>query len=295
VKTSLDCIPCFTRQALDAARMVSDSPAVHEEIVRRVMSMAARMDFSQPPPVVGQKIHRIIRVLTGVDDPYRQVKDRFNRFALELYPGMKRRIACSADRFETAVRLAIAGNVIDLGLKSEVSEAEVERAIEEALAAPLPTESIVGLRESIAQADDILYIADNAGEIVFDRLLIEELLPKRVTVAVRGHAVLNDATRADAEAAGLLDMVEVIDTDSDAPGTVLTDCSDEFLERFARADLVLAKGQGNYETLSDADAEVFFLLKAKCEVIAEDIGCEPGSVVVRRNRGRERAASNVTE
>jgi len=295
VKTSLDCIPCFTRQALDAARMVSDSPAVHEEIVRRVMSMAARMDFSQPPPVVGQKIHRIIRVLTGVDDPYRQVKDRFNRFALELYPGMKRRIACSADRFETAVRLAIAGNVIDLGLKSKVSEAEVERAIEEALAAPLPTESIVGLRESIAQADDILYIADNAGEIVFDRLLIEELLPKRVTVAVRGHAVLNDATRADAEAAGLLDMVEVIDTDSDAPGTVLTDCSDEFLERFARADLVLAKGQGNYETLSDADAEVFFLLKAKCEVIAEDIGCEPGSVVVRRNRGRERAASNVTE
>lgn len=295
MKTSLDCIPCFTRQALDAARMVSDSPAVHEEIVRRVMSMAARMDFSQPPPVVGQKIHRIIRVLTGVDDPYRQVKDRFNRFALELYPGMKRRIACSADRFETAVRLAIAGNVIDLGLKSEVSEAEVERAIEEALAAPLPTESIVGLRESIAQADDILYIADNAGEIVFDRLLIEELLPKRVTVAVRGHAVLNDATRADAEAAGLLDMVEVIDTDSDAPGTVLTDCSDEFLERFARADLVLAKGQGNYETLSDADAEVFFLLKAKCEVIAEDIGCEPGSVVVRRNRGRERAASNVTE
>ena len=295
MKTSLDCIPCFTRQALDAARMVSDSPAVHEEIVRRVMSMAARMDFSQPPPVVGQKIHRIIRVLTGVDDPYRQVKDRFNRFALELYPAMKRRIACSADRFETAVRLAIAGNVIDLGLKSEVSEAEVERAIEEALAAPLPTESIVGLRESIAQADDILYIADNAGEIVFDRLLIEELLPKRVTVAVRGHAVLNDATRADAEAAGLLDMVEVIDTDSDAPGTVLTDCSDEFLERFARADLVLAKGQGNYETLSDADAEVFFLLKAKCEVIAEDIGCEPGSVVVRRNRGRERAASNVTE
>ena len=295
MKTSLDCIPCFTRQALDAARMVSDSPAVHEEIVRRVMSMAARMDFSQPPPVVGQKIHRIIRVLTGVDDPYRQVKDRFNRFALELYPGMKRRIACSADRFETAVRLAIAGNVIDLGLKSEVSEAEVERAIEEALAAPLPTESIVGLRESIAQADDILYIADNAGEIVFDRLLIEELLPKRVTVAVRGHAVLNDATRADAEAAGLLDMVEVIDTDSDAPGTVLTDCSDEFLERFAHADLVLAKGQGNYETLSDADAEVFFLLKAKCEVIAEDIGCEPGSVVVRRNRGRERAASNVTE
>jgi len=287
MKTALDCIPCFTRQALDAARMVSTEASVHEDVARRVLALAAEMDFAQPPPVVGRDIHRIIRAVTGVVDPYRDIKERFTRFALSLYPSLAERVANSDDRLETAVRLAIAGNVIDLGVESDITEEAIERGVEEMLSGRIAGAALEAFRERVAEASDILYIADNAGEIVFDRLLIEELQPTPVTVVVRGHPVINDATRADAEAAGLDGRVEIIDNGSDAPGTVLTDISPECRRRFDRADLVIAKGQGNYETLSEVDREVFFLLKAKCPVIADDIGCETGSIVVAK-RGAER-------
>ena len=150
------------------------------------------------------------------------------------------------------------------------------------------SESLTGdiqeLADAADRARDILYLADNAGEIVFDRLLIEQLPPGRVTVAVKGGPVLNDATRSDAAVAGLNELAEVIDNGSDAPGTLLGDCSHSFRERFDRADLVIAKGQGNYETLSDARKDVFFLLKAKCPVIAHHLGCDVGRTVVQRSR-----------
>ena len=285
MKTSVACIPCFMRQTLDAARLASDDPTLHEAVLRDVLAMAAELDLSQPPPATGQQIHRIIRSRTGITDPYKALKDRFNRFALGWYPALKQRVSDAHDPFETAVRLAIAGNIIDFGLTGELTEADVEQAVEETLSASIDAVTLGALREAVASAGTILYIADNAGEIVFDRLLIETIPPEKVTVAVRGHAVINDATRADADAVGLTTRVTVIDSGSDAPGTLLTDVSDVFRACFDRADVVIAKGQGNYETLSDAPREVFFLLRAKCAVIADDIGCETGAVVVTRTDG----------
>jgi uncharacterized protein with ATP-grasp and redox domains len=107
---------------------------------------------------------------------------------------------------------------------------------------------------------------------------------EKVTVAVRGRPVINDATRADAEAAGLTERVEVIDNGTDIPGTILPECSDFFRSRFESADLVISKGQGNYETLSDVEKDIFFLLKAKCPVVAMDLGAELDSVVLRRSK-----------
>ena len=138
-------------------------------------------------------------------------------------------------------------------------------------------------RDSIGNAGSILYLADNAGEIVFDRVLIEQLSAPRVTLVVRGAPVINDATMIDACAAGLHEIVNVIDNGSDAPGTILEDCSEDFRRRFTEADVVLAKGQGNFETLSDAPREVFFLFKAKCSVIAERAGWSVGSLVLMRS------------
>jgi uncharacterized protein with ATP-grasp and redox domains len=137
-------------------------------------------------------------------------------------------------------------------------------------------------------ATSILYLADNAGEIVFDRVLIETLGPQRVTVVVKGTPVLNDALAADAEAAGLVDFVEVIDNGSDAPGTLLEDCSEATRSRFQSAGMVIAKGQGNYETVSGATRPVWFALMAKCGVIARHIGCDPGSLVLQRKPGPAR-------
>ena len=249
--------------------------------MRTVMRAIRDMDMRQSPPVMGQRIHRIIREMTGNRDPYREVKDRFNRLALELYPALKARVNSSARPMEAAVRLAIAGNIIDSGANSELDEDHVQAAVESAFTEPL-VGSLEELTDAVSTAERILYLADNAGEIVFDRLFIEQLPLEKVTVAVRGAPVINDATLEDAEKAGLPDLVEVIENGSDAPGTILDDCSKEFRERFGDADVVIAKGQGNYETLSDVEKDIFFLLKVKCPVIAQDIGHNVGAVVLQR-------------
>ncbi len=282
MRTFFDCIPCFVRQALDAARLVTDDEAVHEQVLREVLRAAAEMDLRQSPPAMGQRIQRMIRRLTGVNDPYRDIKDHFTRVALAMYPGLKAKVDASPAPLETAVRLAIAGNVIDFGVDGEMDEAKVRDGVAHALAAPLEAD-LDGFGSAVARAEEVLYLGDNAGELVFDRLLLERLPTEKVAVAVKGAPVINDATRADAEAAGLTGLVEVIDNGSDAPGTILGDCSEAFRRRFDRADLIVAKGQGNYETLSDVPREIFFILKAKCPVIAQDLGCEVNSLVARRS------------
>jgi len=298
MRTFFDCIPCFVRQALDSVRMVTDDEAVHERLLREVLRAASQMDLRRSPPEMGQYIHRLIRELTGRDDPYREIKDRFNRAALEIYPRLKVRVEHSSDPLETAVRLAIAGNVIDLGVNSHLEERDVREAIDHALNASFDGD-VEAFAEAVLRAKDILYLADNAGEIVFDRLLIERLPLEKVTVAVKGFPVINDATMRDAEVAGLTGLVEVVDNGSDAPGTILEDCSEGFRRRFDRAGLILAKGQGNYETLSTAEKDIFFILKAKCPVIARDLGCPVGSPVLGRSscveaaRGRSESHAGI--
>jgi uncharacterized protein with ATP-grasp and redox domains len=269
MNTSLDCIPCFVRQALDSARFASGDPAVHEDALRHALRAAAEMDLSQSPPAIGQQIHRRLRESSGVADPYRDAKDRFNRMALSMLPALRERVESAADPLALAARFAIAGNVIDMGVNVGLTEEEARASFDRALSEPFVGD-VEAFRRAIDEARSILYLADNAGEIVFDRLLIERLPLDRVVVAVRGFPVINDATRIDARMAGLDELVEVIDNGSDAPGTILADCSPGFRRRFAEADLILAKGQGNFETLSDEPANLFFLFKAKCPVIAAD-------------------------
>lgn len=279
MRTSLDCIPCFVRQALEAARFVTDDPAVHERLVREMLRTTARMDFAQCPPSVAQNMHRILRLMTGVYDPYRRAKDRFNKMALDMLPGLSAKVRDAADPMAMAIRLAIAGNVIDLGVNGGLTEDQAQLSVRNAMNEPFDGD-VDAFRQAVDKARNILYLADNAGEIVLDRLLIEQLPAERVTLVVRGGPILNDATIADAEAAGLCDLVEVIDNGSDAPGTVLSDCGEVFLRRFAQADLTIAKGQGNFETLSDKPANIYFLFKAKCPVIGNQVGLPVGTHVL---------------
>jgi len=280
----LDCIPCFIRQALDAARLATDDMQIHEQVVRKVLRLAAELDMSQSPPAIGQQIHSLIRNLVSSDDPYRKIKRQFNNLALELYSELRQQIANSNDRLETAIRLAIAGNIIDLGVNSSVNESDLHKAISESLAADFDNLQMEPFRDAIGQAEEILYLADNAGEIVFDRLLIEQLPVEKITVVVKGSPVINDATMEDADVAGLARIVEVIDNGSDGPGTILETCSQSFRDRFEDADLIIAKGQGNYETLSEVDKNMFFILKVKCPVLAGDFGCEVGKMILRKSQ-----------
>ncbi len=283
MKTSLDCIPCFLRQALEAARMVSKDISLHERILREALRWVGELDLNRPAPMMGQLIHRRLRAMVGTDDPYRDAKNHQNRMAQRLFPELKARIDCAVDSLATALRLAIAGNVIDMGANANVTESCVFESIDRALADTFVGEEDA-FRKAAMEARSILYLADNAGEIVFDRLLIEQLSPSRVTVAVRGAPVINDATMEDARSIGLHEIVEVIDNGSDAPGTVLDDCSEEFRQRFYAADLILAKGQGNYESLSDDPRNVFFLFKVKCPIAANHAGMPLGAHVLARSR-----------
>ena len=280
MKTYLDCIPCMIRQALDSARLATEDETVHERILRETLVAASDLDLRQPPPAMAQRVHRRIRELTGNHDLYREAKASQNRLALEFYERFCHGDACADNQLESAVRLAIAGNVIDLGVKSELDECQIHKALETCLTEPLDGD-ISAFADAIARATRILYLTDNAGEIVLDRLLIERLPREKVTVAVRGAPVINDATRRDAEMAGISELVTVIDNGSDAPGTILEDCSAVFRHHFAQADLVIAKGQGNYETLKETPAPVYFLLRVKCSVLARDLGCPLGRMVLR--------------
>lgn len=280
----LDCIPCFVRQALHSARLVTSEEHIHEKVVREVLRLAIDLDVSQSPPAIGQQIHRLIRKLVKDNDPYCKIKNRFNELALNLYPKLKTCVRTSEDPLATAARLAIAGNIIDFGVNSTLEESHVKETISDSLSGYLDPEQIQGLKDAAMAAEKILYLADNAGEIVFDRLLIEQLPAEKIAVVVKGKPVINDATMEDAEFAGLTEIVEVIDNGSDAPGTILQDCSQTFRDRFEDADLVIAKGQGNYETLSDVDKDIFFILKVKCFVIARDIGCEVGEMILQQSK-----------
>jgi hypothetical protein len=165
-----------------------------------------------------------------------------------------------------------------------LEESHVKETISDSLSGYLYPEQIQGFKDAINAAEKILYLADNAGEIVFDRLLIEQLPIEKVTVVVKGFPVINDATMEDAMLAGLPRIVEVIDNGSDAPGTILESCSQQFRDCFNNSDLIIAKGQGNYETISDVDKNIFFILKAKCPVIARDIGCKVGEMVFQKTK-----------
>lgn len=283
MRTYFDCIPCFVRQALDAARLATNDERIHEKVVREVLRLAAELDMSKSPPAMGQQIHRLIRKLVGQDDPYHGIKRRFNNLALKLYPELRKQIISSNNRLETAIRLAIAGNIIDFGVNGSVSESDLNKAISESLIADFDSLQLQSFQDAIEQAEEILYLADNAGEIVFDRLLIEQLPYDKVTMVIKGKPVINDATMEDARVAGLMQIIEVIDNGSDAPGIIIENCSQEFCHRFTNVDLIIAKGQGSYETLSDINKNIFFVLKAKCPVIARHLDRKVGEMILRRS------------
>ncbi|MBI9019887.1 MAG: DUF89 family protein [Verrucomicrobia bacterium] len=283
MNTTLHCIPCFVRQTLDASRKVANDPAVHEQIMREVLRWMSDMDMSLSPPALAQRIHRRLRELTGVADPYREEKDLHNQMALKLLPELRAQVAASNDPLMTAAHLAIAGNIIDLGPKSGLDENEIHDALRHASEKPLEGD-LIAFRAEVAQAKTILYLADNCGEIVFDTLLIEQLGPERVTLAVRGMPIINDATLEDAVTAGLDKMVPMIGNGSDAPGTILDDCNEEFRQAFESADLIISKGQGNFETLSPCGKNIFYLLKVKCPVVSESVCLPVGTHVLCHGR-----------
>ena len=278
MKTYLECLPCFLRQAVEAAKMATEDPLKQWEVVDAVLHLLRAVSASDRPPQISARVNRTVRRVSGCDDPYCQVKKDGNEAAMGLYPRANELVAASDDPLQTAAKLAIIGNIMDsgVGLRFDL-EVEIERASERRLAAA----DFDRFREETARASTVLYLADNAGEIVFDRLLIEQMNHKKMFVAVKAEPMLNDALLADAEFAGIDRVATVLTPGLGWPGSGLGNCSADFLEAFTRADVIIAKGQGNYEWLSEVKANIFFLLMAKCPVVARDLRVEVGELVVK--------------
>ena len=284
MKTYLECVPCFLQMALKNVRQFTNDENKQEQLMREVLVEMSNMDLSLSPPEIGHRIFGLINNICGDSDPYLEDKRRFNKFALELLPDLRKKVKESNNPFEMAVRLSIAGNIIDLAANADINENDVIHTIDDCITAKLYSdEDLLSLEADVKNSDRVMILGDNAGEIVFDQLLIEQIPDGRVIYVVKGSPVVNDATIADAEETGLTKLANVIDNGSSAPGTILDDCSEGFVEKFNKADLVISKGQANYETLSDVNKNIFFVLKVKCPIIADDLGYEVGNCIIKKN------------
>ena len=268
------------RQAMEATRMATEDEAIHEKTMKEVLTGLHESAFNLTPPEIANMIHRTVRRTTGVDDPYGGVKKECNDLVLGIYPRLKTMLDESDDRLLTAVKLTIAGNIIDYGVSAEFN---VEETIDKVFKSDFAINDYNIFQEKLDNAKRILYLGDNAGEIVFDRLLLEELDDKKIVFVVKGGPIINDATVEDARYAGL-DAVSELDIVSNGdPGTGPDRSSREFISRIKNSDLVISKGQGNYEALSDV-GNIFFLFMVKCPVIARDVGVGVGSIVLKYNQ-----------
>jgi len=289
MRTYLDCIPCFFRQALDAARMAGVNEAGQKRILDELSKLIKKIPLTASPPEIGRSVYKLVAKVSGKSDPFKKIKRTSNRSALKLYPRLRKTVNSSRDRLLTAIELAIAGNVIDYGVKSSLDiNREMKKIYEEDLEFIKRESRAVfdyrQFRNTLKRTDAILYLADNAGEVVFDRILIEELVReegKRVVYVVKGAPVINDALTEDAFACGIGDYAQIVSSGSDAPGTVLRFCSREFLALYESSKMIISKGQGNFEALSEENRPIFFLFKVKCPVVAGDIGANLGDVVLQ--------------
>jgi uncharacterized protein with ATP-grasp and redox domains len=280
VKTHLDCIPCFLRQALEAARITGADEKMQKKIVDEVCKIIPNFSFDASPPEMGVKIHRIIKELTSNKDPYKDIKKHSQKLALSMYPFLKQQVEEANDSLAFALKVATIGNVIDLAVNDL---GKIEKALEELSTHKFAVFEYDKFKKTLHEAKTILYLGDNAGETVFDKILIEEL-PKdrKIYYGVRGFPAINDALEEDAREAGIGKYAEIISNGSDAPGTFLDDCSKEFKDIFFNADLIISKGQGNFETLyGETKHPIFFLFKIKCPPVAKELNCRVEDLILK--------------
>jgi len=279
--TRLDCLPCFLRQALNGARLTASRD---EDKQRRILSVVAQriseMDTNRPPPSLAGDMYGEITRISGSKDPFHAYKQKSNREAMSLLPDLRTGMNKEKDRLFFALRVSIIGNYMDAGVAREFDWRTALHEEEDSRWAELHYERF---KARLTQPLKVLILGDNCGEIALDTLLAEELtrMGHEVTYAVRGQPILNDATLEDARQVGMNDICRVIASGSDCPGTVLSRCTENFLGEMECADMIISKGQGNFEALCEEKSGIYFAFKVKCEVVADLVHRPIGSSIFR--------------
>ena len=281
-----ECIPCVTRQLVSLSEKLTDDYDKQKKIIEHGLKVISNNAFEKTAPELTGLFYAFAKEVTGIEDPFKEEKEVFNNVALKLIEEyeLKDKILKSSSPIQTAIRLSVAGNIIDFSLGEEIKEDHVRDSIYLSMSSDLFGDQVDHLINEINKHQDIMIIGDNAGEIIFDQLLTDTLKDKNITYVVKGGPIVNDVTIEDAIAIGLDKTVRIIDTGSSYQGVIMEHASESLKAALKSAPLVISKGQANYECLSDYDHNnLFFLLRGKCQVIADVIGCQKGDFICIKN------------
>jgi uncharacterized protein with ATP-grasp and redox domains len=287
MKIQLECIPCLIRQTIETARISGLDEASQKSLVLHTLQFLQNSDTEKTPPELGKDLYGMISRITGITDPYKEIKSQINKKLLAFYADLKRMVYLNDDPVLMAAKLSAAGNAFDFG--TPLNKHHIQEVVEDARKLNFVINDYEMFLKDLAKAKTVLYLADNAGEIVLDKLFIEVIKRfyperrKRIVVVVRGAPIINDATKEDATMIALDQIAEVIGNADQTPGTVLKNVSDEMRELYQQADLIIAKGQGNYETLHLEKKKIYFLFMIKCPVLANMLKAKEGSLIIKKS------------
>lgn len=275
MKISYECGPCFLRQAREAMDLSTDDETLKMEIMEEIFQfLSQNFKLGANSNSTGSAMHELIRQKTGCRDPYYKEKIEGNEIALKYLPEVKK-ILEDDDSLENYVKIAIIGNILDFG--AFTLDDDIESVIKSSLKKDLVVKDIEEFEKSLKSHDKVLYLVDNTGEIVFDKLLLSKIrgYGLDITIAVKSEPVLNDACMPEALDAGLDEFGEIVEIGCATVGYVDSEISDEFREIYNDHEFIISKGMGNYEGLTEidlSDKDIYFLLCAKCNTISRDIG-----------------------
>lgn len=275
VRLKPECISCLLKSRLDFA--AEDTPVEKKiEYMQKVLRAISELELHESAPVVVRTINQIQKEMFGVSEDFTDVKVYFNNLMMSKVPELQKNLNESDDALELAIQYAITGNYIDFGAMNHVDEAILQKYMDDAKNIVVNADEYAMLQNDIEKAKSIVYLTDNCGEVVLDKLLMEEIgkrNPKaKITAVVRGADVLNDATLVDAEQVKLYEVAEVIGNGSDIAGTFIDSISDETKQLLDNADVILAKGQANFETMQECGLNVYYIFMCKCEMFAKRFG-----------------------
>ncbi len=280
MKTQLDCFPCYMRQALQAARLATTNHTDHWRVMRAMSAFISEIDPSINCMVVAEAAHQVIRDALRDPDPYLAVKEQYSALCEQLEPEIASVVASTpGDPLYTAIKVAIAGNIIDFGASESF---DLNRNISAIIDEPFSIDHFTAFRSAISSACNIVYLGDNTGEIYFDKPLLSMLCEDhKITFITRGGPIINDVTPEYALRAGIDRFATITDSGIPSPGFPLDRVSPHARRLFDEADIVISKGQGNIEALHDCKRpNLFFLMKVKCELIAKMLGAPFNSMIL---------------
>ncbi|MBU0487630.1 MAG: DUF89 family protein [Bacteroidetes bacterium] len=291
MKTNIDCFPCTINQAVRICNTLNIEDDVKYDLVIKVMDMLKEAKLEKSSPLLTKKVWDLIIDFIGIRDPYRDLKTFYNSEMMALENEMKYTIDRASDRLKASMKIAIAGNLIDFGVMQELTHSMIIEKIRKVEDGDLAIDHSQYLFDALKTAQSLLYIGDNCGEIVFDKMFIEQLKQEypalKITFVVRGAPVINDVTREDALFVGMDKVAEIANTGENTPGIDFTQTSQEFNDLFNNSSVVISKGQGNFETLANVHRkDLYYLFMAKCHVVANSLGIKSFQYVCKRKNGQ---------